>query len=152
MDNIENFGKRLKELRESRELTMDMVVYDVSNTYQIEFTKGNLSRWENGVNYPSLVYAAYLAKYYNVSLDYLIGNTDVKAPVELLTRKNPPKPRQKIKIPKTKIKKRNYKVSFFALNKDVIVESTKSYASFISYSILSNTNSLSSLVVILSPI
>lgn len=87
MDNIENFGKRLKELRESRELTMDMVVYDVKNKYNIEFTKGNLSRWENGINNPSLVYAAYLAKYYNVSLDYLIGNTDVKTPTELLIRK-----------------------------------------------------------------
>ena len=91
MDELSKLGERLKELRQQRELTMDMVVYDVSNTYHIEFTKGNLSRWENGVNYPSLVYAAYLAKYYNVSLDYLIGNTDVKAPVELLTRKNPHK-------------------------------------------------------------
>lgn len=87
MDDIENLGKRLKELREQRELTMDMVVYDVANTYHIEFTKGNLSRWENGINYPSLVYAAYLAKYFNVSVDYLIGNTDIKTPVELLTHK-----------------------------------------------------------------
>lgn len=87
MDDIENLGKRLKELREQRELTMDMVVYDVANTYHIEFTKGNLSRWENGINYPSLIYAAYLAKYFNVSVDYLIGNTDIKTPVELLTHK-----------------------------------------------------------------
>lgn len=87
MGGIENLGKRLKELREQRELTMDMVVYDVANTYHVEFTKGNLSRWENGVNYPSLIYAAYLAKYFNVSVDYLIGNTDIKTPVELLTHK-----------------------------------------------------------------
>jgi len=87
MGDIENLGKRLKELREQRQLTMDMVVYDVANTYHIEFTKGNLSRWENGVNYPSLIYAAYLAKYFNVSVDYLIGNTDIKTPVELLTHK-----------------------------------------------------------------
>ena len=80
MDGIENLGKRLKELREQRELTMDMVVYDVANTYHVEFTKGNLSRWENGVNYPSLIYAAYLAKYFNVSVDYLIGRTTQKEP------------------------------------------------------------------------
>jgi transcriptional regulator with XRE-family HTH domain len=91
MEHLKDLGKRLRELRQQRELTMDMVVYDVANTYHIEFTKGNLSRWENGINYPSLIYAAYLAKYYNVSLDYLIGNTDVKAPVELLTHKNAPK-------------------------------------------------------------
>lgn len=87
MDEIKDIGKRLKDLRHQRELTLDMVVYDVANTYNIEFTKGNLSRWENGINCPSLLYAAYLAKYYNVSLDYLIGNTDVKTPVDLLTRK-----------------------------------------------------------------
>jgi transcriptional regulator with XRE-family HTH domain len=87
MEAIEILGKRLKQLRQDRQLTMDMVVYDVSNMYNIEFTKGNLSRWENGVNCPSLIYAAYLAKYYNVSLDYLIGNTDVKTPVDLLTIK-----------------------------------------------------------------
>lgn len=99
---------------------MDMVVYDVSNTYHIEFTKGNLSRWENGINYPSLIYAAYLAKYYNVSLDYLIGNTDVKAPVELLTRKNPPKPRQKIKTPRTDIKESRKKArEIMAHNKEM---------------------------------
>lgn len=87
MDDIENLGKRLKELRESRELTMDMVVYDMDMTYHIELTKGNLSRWENGINYPSLIYAAYLAKYYGVSVDYLLGNTDTKTPVNLLVSK-----------------------------------------------------------------
>ena len=87
MERLEKLGQRLKELRQQRELSMDMVVYDVANTYHIEFTKGNLSRWENGINYPSLIYAAYLAKYYNVSLDYLIGLTDVKTPTNLLARK-----------------------------------------------------------------
>lgn len=87
MDEFKNIGKRLKELRESRDLTMDMVVYDVANNYHITFTKSNLSRWENGKHYPTLVYAYYLAKYYGVSLDYLIGNTDVKTPADLLARK-----------------------------------------------------------------
>ena len=87
MEEVNEFGKRLKELRLQHELTMDMVVYDIANRYGIEFTKGNLSRWENGINCPSLVFASYLAKYFNVSLDYLIGNTDVKTPVDLLARK-----------------------------------------------------------------
>ena len=87
MDGLNKLGERLKDLRTQRELTMDMVVYDMKQQYGIDITKGNLSRWENGINYPSLINAAYLAKYYNVSLDYLIGNTDVKTPVALLTRK-----------------------------------------------------------------
>lgn len=84
---MEVLSKRLKELRKERDLTLDMVIYDINNKFQVEITKGNLSRWENGKNIPTLAYAALLCKYYGVSLDYLIGNTDVRTPVELLTHK-----------------------------------------------------------------
>lgn len=87
MDEVENIGKKLKQLRTERDLTLDMVVYSINQEYNIEFTKGNLSRWENGINLPSLRLAAYLAKFYGVSLDYLIGNTDVRTPTNLLTIK-----------------------------------------------------------------
>lgn len=76
---------RLQELRNEKGLTMDMLVYDMNNKFQISLNKGLLSRWENGVNEPSLRYAAYLAQYYDVSLDYLIGLTDVRIPSRLLT-------------------------------------------------------------------
>lgn len=87
MDEVENIGKKLKQLRTERDLTLDMVVYSINQEYNIEFTKGNLSRWENGINLPSLRLAAYLAKFYGVSLDYLIGNTDVRTPTNLLAIK-----------------------------------------------------------------
>ena len=87
MENLDDFGKRLRALREERDLSLDMVVYDIDQKYTIELTKGHLSRQENGKNLPSVRYAAYLAKYYNVSLDYLIGLTDVKTPTNLLARK-----------------------------------------------------------------
>lgn len=87
MEKMDDFGKRLRELREERDLSLDMVVYDIDNKFTIELTKSHLSRWENGKNLPSVRYAAYLAKYYNVSLDYLIGLTDVRTPTNLLARK-----------------------------------------------------------------
>lgn len=87
MEKMDDFGKRLKALREERELSLDMVVYDIDHKFTIDISKGHLSRWENGKNLPSVRYAAYLAKYYNVSLDYLIGLTDVKTPTNLLARK-----------------------------------------------------------------
>lgn len=86
MDELKELSERLKQLRQDRELTLDMVVYDMGQQFHVEFTKGNLSRWENGVNSPSLIYAAYLAKYYGVSVDYLLGLTDTKAPVNLLVK------------------------------------------------------------------
>ena len=85
---MEDLGKRLKELRAERNLTLDMVVYDMNQKFNIEITKGNLSRWENGKVLPSLRMAAYLCKYYNISLDYLIGITTVKTPADLLARKS----------------------------------------------------------------
>ena len=87
MEKMDDFGKRLRELREERDLSLDMVVYDIDNKFSIELTKSHLSRWENGKNLPSVRYAAYLAKYFNVSLDYLIGLTDVRTPTNLLARK-----------------------------------------------------------------
>lgn len=86
METIEGLGARLKELRNERDMSMDMVVYDINQRYNIEITKGHLSKWENEVNVPSLRLAKYLSLYYNVSLDYLIGNTKIKAPTRVLAK------------------------------------------------------------------
>lgn len=82
------FAKRLKELRQEKELSLDMVVYDMDKRFSIEITKSHLSRWENGKNEPSIRFASYLAQYYGVSVDYLIGLTDSRVPTDLLASKN----------------------------------------------------------------
>lgn len=86
MKTIEGLGSRLKELRTERDMSMDMVVYDINNRYNAGITKGHLSKWENEVNIPSLHHAKYLCLYYNVSLDYLLGLTNIKAPVRVLAK------------------------------------------------------------------
>ena len=75
---------RLKQLRNEKGLTMDMFVWDINTKFNIELNKGLVSKWENGINDPSLRYASILAQYYDVSLDYLIGLTEVKTPARLL--------------------------------------------------------------------
>lgn len=83
-----NIGEKLKELRKERELTLDMLVADLNQTYpDIKINKSMISRWERGENDPSLEYAKVISMYFNVSLDYLIGLTDVKTPSKLLARK-----------------------------------------------------------------
>ena len=84
---MKEFAERLKELRLEKELSLDMVVYDLDKRFSVELTKSHLSRWENNKNDPSIRYAAALAKYYNVSLDYLLGLTDSRTPADLLVRK-----------------------------------------------------------------
>lgn len=53
---------------------------------QLRSEKG-LSRWENDKNDPSIRFAAYLAQYYGVSLDYLLGLTDTRTPADLLAHR-----------------------------------------------------------------
>ena len=75
---------RIKELRTERQITMDLLAYDMNNKYEININKGLISKWESGKNDPSLRHAAFLADYFDVSLDYLIGLTDVRTPARLL--------------------------------------------------------------------
>jgi transcriptional regulator with XRE-family HTH domain len=84
---LKGIGTRIKDLREEHELTMDMLVQDINSRYELEnpLNKGMVSRWERDINNPSLDSARCLCDYFNVSLDYLIGNTDVRTPVRLMT-------------------------------------------------------------------
>ena len=78
-------GNRIKKLRLEKELTMDMIVADMNQKYpKITIDKSMFSRWENGKTEPSLEKAKYLSMYFDVSLDYLIGLTDVRTPSRLL--------------------------------------------------------------------
>lgn len=84
---LKGIGNRIKMLREERELTMDMLVEDINGRYVLErpLNKSMVSRWEQDKNNPSLDNARCLCDYFNVSLDYLIGVTDVRTPVRLMT-------------------------------------------------------------------
>lgn len=84
---LKGIGSRIKALREECELTMDMLVQDINSRYELEnpLNKGMVSRWERDINNPSLDSARCLCDYFNVSLDYLIGNTDVRTPVRLMS-------------------------------------------------------------------
>lgn len=79
-------GLKIKELRQERDLTMDMLVADMNAKYELEkpINKSMVSRWENGDNEPSLENAKYISMYFDVSLDYLIGISDVRTPSRLL--------------------------------------------------------------------
>lgn len=81
-------GAKIKQLREDRDMSIDMLVADMKSKFPgIEINKSMVSRWENDVNDPSLENAKYLSMYFNVSLDYLIGLTEIRTPSKLLRRK-----------------------------------------------------------------
>lgn len=81
-------SERLKMLRKEHDLTLDMLVADLNEKYPEQITnKSMISRWESGKNVPTLENAKILCMYFNVSLDYLIGLTDVRTPSKLLANR-----------------------------------------------------------------
>lgn len=82
-------GEKIKELRLEHDLTMDMLIADINSRFELEkpMNKSMLSRWESGINDPSLENTKYLSIYFNVSVDWLIGLTDTRTPSRLLSIK-----------------------------------------------------------------
>lgn len=62
--------KRLKELREDRDLSQNFIAELLGMKQQ------QYSRYENGINEMPFEYVVKLAKFYNISIDYLAELTD----------------------------------------------------------------------------
>lgn len=66
-----NYFKRLKDLREDKNLTQSDIA-DILGT-----TRQQIGKWENGVQMMGVDKYIKLAEYYNVSVDYILGLTDI---------------------------------------------------------------------------
>ena len=78
---VMNMYSRIRDLREDSDLTQKQIA-ELLNTNQ-----SNYSKTERGVKALSLEEAIKLALFYKVSLDYLVGLTDEKAPYPKSRRK-----------------------------------------------------------------
>ena len=65
-----NYYKRLKDLREDHDLTQTDIATLLGTTRQ------QVGKWETGIQMMGVDKYVQLAKYYNVSVDYLLGLTD----------------------------------------------------------------------------
>lgn len=65
------YYKRLKDIREDNDLTQA----DIAEFLQT--TKQQVSKWENGIQIIGVDKIIKLAKYYNISADYILGLTDI---------------------------------------------------------------------------
>ena len=61
---------QLKELRQEKGFTQAEVAKAIKTSQR------NIGRWENGENEPSASFVARLAKFFDVSADYLLGLED----------------------------------------------------------------------------
>lgn len=67
---MNNFGKKLKELRLEKNLTCQSVASAIG------LTKNAITNYESGTREPSLETLKKICDLYDVSADYLIGRTD----------------------------------------------------------------------------
>ena len=61
---------RLFELRTEKELSQRAIAQIMS------VSQGTYNNWENGKTQPSIEHIIVLARYFGVTVDYLVGNTD----------------------------------------------------------------------------
>ena len=71
---MENYQTRLKDLREDRDLTQAQVAKIIGTTQQ------HYGKYESGRIIIPFDRVIQLADYYNVSLDYIAGRTNVQKP------------------------------------------------------------------------
>ena len=64
------FNKRLKELRTSKNLSQDQLAKRTG------LTKTSINHWENGKCQPNANATVALARYFEVTTDYLLGESD----------------------------------------------------------------------------
>lgn len=72
-------SKRLLELRTERKLSLSDVVSDLEKA-GYNLNKSTISRYENDQHEPTIQNLVILARYYAVSIDYLLGLSDNKKP------------------------------------------------------------------------
>lgn len=69
---MNKFSERLQELRIEKNLSQSQLAKELNN----ELTNSAISLWELGKRTPNLDALIVLAKFFNVSIDYLAGLTD----------------------------------------------------------------------------
>ncbi|WP_052253434.1 helix-turn-helix domain-containing protein [Staphylococcus shinii] len=76
-----NLGYRLRQLRKQEKLTMEELADELNKMFPNEdksnsFGKGTISKWENNRVDPAVSSIAKVAKFFDVTLDYLLGIED----------------------------------------------------------------------------
>ena len=74
---MSTFGEKLKMLREERNIKQN----EVAAIFMIN--RSTYGKWENDASKPDIDTLTKLANYFNVSVDYLLGNTNFRTKDEL---------------------------------------------------------------------
>lgn len=75
-------GERIRKERKLLNLTQIELANQINDKFNIRINKGMISKWENGIDDPSLTNIRYLAAFFNVNLAYLVGDSDSRISYE----------------------------------------------------------------------
>lgn len=70
LNDYRMFGDIFKELRKEKKLSQDKIAIE------LEVSQGLIAKWEKHQSTPAPEMLDYIADYFNVSIDYLIGRTN----------------------------------------------------------------------------
>lgn len=82
------FGIRFKSLRTGYGFTQDTLAEAYTKKFQQKMLKSSISQYENGKQLPEVPYLINWAFFFNVTLDYLLGLSDVKVEHFILSIKD----------------------------------------------------------------
>lgn len=68
-----DLGNIIFSLRKEHSLTQEAFANVLNKKYGLKLNKAMISKWENNIDTPSLNYVKYMAIFFNVSLDYMLG-------------------------------------------------------------------------------
>lgn len=68
-----DLGNIIFSLRKEHSLTQEAFANALNKKYGLKLNKAMISKWENNIDTPSLNYVKYMAIFFNVSLDYMLG-------------------------------------------------------------------------------
>jgi transcriptional regulator with XRE-family HTH domain len=74
------FGQRFKMLRNEKGLKQSEVLDKFNKKYNYAFTKSAVSQYENDKRIPEIDALKNFADFFNVSVDFLLGETDTRNP------------------------------------------------------------------------
>ena len=77
---MNKFGNIFKALREEKGLTQQELVDLFNKQYHYKFGKSAISQYENNKRIPEVEVLQKWAEFFQVGLDYLLGNSDIRNP------------------------------------------------------------------------
>lgn len=83
-----NFGEKLKLLRTNSGFSQLQLANILNDQYKMKVSKGRVSNWENGNNYPALITAQCIAEIFNIDMNYFKKNAGPLSEYELNNETN----------------------------------------------------------------